>query len=63
MTTIEKERDGSKKYYAEDFGRVYPDNIKFTLAGEQIRATGEDIKNYLNHIKFYDTLRQKTQRL
>ncbi len=42
------------KYYFEDFVRVYPDDICINRLGKQRPATASDVKNYLNHRKFYN---------
>ena len=44
----------SGKYYFEDFVRVYPDEIFINRLGRRRPATANDIKNYLNHGKFYN---------
>ena len=41
------------RYYSEDFVRVYPDGIRFDRRGRLRNSTPNDIKNYLNHVKFY----------
>jgi len=41
------------RYYSEDFVRVYPDGIRFDRRGRRRDSTPNDIKNYLNHVKFY----------
>src|SRR4030042_106653 len=43
----------SKKYYWEDFVRVYPDGICINRFGRLKPATLTDAKNFLNHQKFY----------
>ncbi len=43
----------SRKYYWEDFVRVYPNGLCFDRWGKQIPATPSQIKNFLNHRKFY----------
>jgi len=40
-------------YYHEDYVRVYPDGIVFTEYGNRRKATDDDIKNFINHCKFY----------
>lgn len=40
-------------YYAEDFVRVYPDGTVYDKDGRPVRASQNDINNYLNHRKFY----------
>ncbi|MFC1576897.1 class I SAM-dependent methyltransferase [Candidatus Omnitrophota bacterium] len=43
----------TKKYYNEDFIRVYPDGMVFDRFGKRRRTTNDDIKNFINHSKFY----------
>lgn len=43
----------SRKYYCEDFVRVYPDGIRINRLGSRNPAKPDDIKNFLNHQKFY----------
>ena len=43
----------TKKYYAEDYIRVYPDSTLFDHRGRPLEAGEDAIKNYLNHVKFY----------
>lgn len=43
----------TKKYYFEDFVRVYPDGIIFNRYGIKKKAGDSDIKNFRNHSKFY----------
>lgn len=43
----------SRKYYFEDFVRVYPDGLDFDRLGRQRKHAPDAIKNYLNHQKFY----------
>lgn len=43
----------TKKYYFEDFVRVYPDGIIFNRYGIRKKASDSDIKNFRNHSKFY----------
>ncbi|MFA4981964.1 MAG: class I SAM-dependent methyltransferase [Candidatus Omnitrophota bacterium] len=40
-------------YYYEDYIRVYPDGINFNKYGKRKKATPDDIKNFINHYKFY----------
>lgn len=42
-----------KKYYWEDFVRVYPDGIHINRYGRQNQPTQSDLRNFLNHQKFY----------
>jgi 2-polyprenyl-3-methyl-5-hydroxy-6-metoxy-1,4-benzoquinol methylase len=44
----------SKKYYFEDHVRVYPDGLHYDRFGRKIVPTENDLKNYLNHRKFYE---------
>jgi 2-polyprenyl-3-methyl-5-hydroxy-6-metoxy-1,4-benzoquinol methylase len=43
----------SRKYYFEDFVRVYPDGNVYNRYGEPQKPSQNDINNYLNHQKFY----------
>jgi SAM-dependent methyltransferase len=43
----------SRKYYWEDFIRVYPNGIRINRLGWRKPATPIDTKNFLNHQKFY----------
>lgn len=43
----------SRKYYWEDFVRVYPNGILINRFGKRITARQNDINNQLNHQKFY----------
>lgn len=43
----------SKRYYFEDYVRVYPEKIAFDKYGRRRIFTENDKKNYLNHRKFY----------
>jgi len=43
----------SKKYYCEDFVRVYPNGLYINRLGWRNRARPDDFKNFLNHQKFY----------
>lgn len=43
----------TKKYYAEDYIRVYPGSILFDHRGRPLEAGDDAVKNYLNHVKFY----------
>ena len=43
----------SRKYYFEDFVRVYPNSVCLNRRGRQRPARPGDIKNFLNHQKFY----------
>lgn len=43
----------TKKYYFEDYVRVYPDNLVFDAFGRRREATEGDRMNFLNHQKFY----------
>ena len=42
-----------RRYYYEDFVRVYPDGIRFDRQGRPRQAVPNDARNYLNHVKFY----------
>jgi 2-polyprenyl-3-methyl-5-hydroxy-6-metoxy-1,4-benzoquinol methylase len=43
----------SRRYYLEDFVRVYPDEIRFDKRGRRRQGHPKDIRNFLNHVKFY----------
>lgn len=43
----------SGKYYFEDFVRVYPGGIRLSYLGLSKPSSANDIKNFLNHQKFY----------
>jgi 2-polyprenyl-3-methyl-5-hydroxy-6-metoxy-1,4-benzoquinol methylase len=43
----------SRKYYWEDFDRVYPGGVRLDHRGRQLPTAEHDIKNFLNHQKFY----------
>lgn len=43
----------TKKYYFEDYVRVYPDGIVFNRYGIKKEASASDLKNLKNHSKFY----------
>lgn len=43
----------TKKYYFEDYGRVYPDNLVFDRFGRKKEYTEAARRNFLNHQKFY----------
>ena len=43
----------SKRYYFEDYIRVYPDQIAFNRFGKSRQITKTDRNNYLNHRKYY----------
>ena len=43
----------TKRYYFEDYVRVYPDNIIFDRYGNPKTAKKTDVNNFLNHCKFY----------
>ena len=44
----------TKRYYFEDFIRVYPEGVAFNRLGLKHHATKTEINNYRNHCKFYD---------
>ena len=48
----------SKKYYYEDFVRVYPDGIVLNKYGRRKKTGEDDIKNFINHSKFYKFVTQ-----
>ncbi|MGA1791326.1 MAG: class I SAM-dependent methyltransferase [bacterium] len=43
----------TRRYYFEDYVRVYPDGIRFNKHGRKFQAGKIDINNFLNHSKFY----------
>lgn len=43
----------TKRYYFEDYIRVYPDGIVFNRFGRKRKTTKDDIINFLNHTKSY----------
>lgn len=43
----------AKKYYFEDYVRVYPQGIIFNRYGIKKKASASDVKNFKNHSKFY----------
>jgi 2-polyprenyl-3-methyl-5-hydroxy-6-metoxy-1,4-benzoquinol methylase len=43
----------SRKYYWEDFDRVYPGGVRLDHRGRQLPTAEHDIRNFLNHQKFY----------
>jgi len=43
----------TKRYYFEDYVRVYPNRIVFDRFGRRKGTRKEDINNFLNHCKFY----------
>ncbi len=43
----------SQRYYWEDYVRVYPGGLRLDRRGRQIPASEDDVKNFLNHEKFY----------
>lgn len=43
----------TKRYYFEDYGRVYPDGSAFTIFRRKREYTDLDRRNFLNHQKFY----------
>jgi 2-polyprenyl-3-methyl-5-hydroxy-6-metoxy-1,4-benzoquinol methylase len=43
----------SRKYYFEDFVRVYPDGIRFNRLGLRRSSSSDHLKNFMNHEKFY----------
>jgi 2-polyprenyl-3-methyl-5-hydroxy-6-metoxy-1,4-benzoquinol methylase len=44
----------SGRYYYEDYVRVYPDGLCINRLGRRRPAATDDVKNYLNHRKFYN---------
>lgn len=48
----------TKKYYFEDYGRVYPDGFTFDIFGRRREYTDLDKRNFLNHQKFYKFVAQ-----
>jgi len=43
----------TRRYYFEDYIRVYPDQVAFNRFGKSRRITRTDRNNYLNHRKYY----------
>lgn len=43
----------SRRYYYEDYVRVYPDGIAYDRSGRRREAKPNDRANFLNHQKFY----------
>src|SRR5690606_19087351 len=43
----------SGRYYFEDYGRVYPDGVRYDRLGRLREVREEDVRNFLNHQKFY----------
>lgn len=43
----------TRKYYFEDYIRVYPDGIVFNRYGRKRKTKRNTINNFLNHCKFY----------
>jgi 2-polyprenyl-3-methyl-5-hydroxy-6-metoxy-1,4-benzoquinol methylase len=43
----------TKKYYFEDYVRVYPDRIVFNRFGRKVKFQKDHLNNFLNHCKFY----------
>lgn len=48
----------TRKYYYEDYIRVYPGGIEYTRDGRKLPASEDQRRNFLNHVKFYDFARQ-----
>ncbi len=44
----------TKRYYFEDYIRVYPDGLHYNRFGIKVAPKESDLKNYLNHRKFYE---------
>jgi SAM-dependent methyltransferase len=42
-----------RRYYFEDWIRVYPDGLAYNRLGLRRRATEDDRRSFLNHLKFY----------
>ena len=51
----------NKKYYFEDYVRVYPDGIVYDAFGVQSKADRMTLANYLNHVKVYQFAAQFVQ--
>ena len=43
----------TRKYYFEDYDRVYPDDLRLDRFGRRMEYTRADRKSFLNHQKFY----------
>lgn len=52
----------TRRYYAEDFVRVYPDGVRPLRFGRWRRIGGQELNNYLNHRKFYEFAAQFARR-
>lgn len=48
----------TKRYYFEDYKRVYPNGIVFNRFGRRKKPTKDFINNFLNHCKFYKFVAQ-----
>lgn len=48
----------TRRYYFEDYARVYPDGIVFDRFGRTRQPLKTDINNFLNHCKFYKFVAQ-----
>ena len=51
----------TKKYYFEDYVRVYPNGLAFNRLGFKRKANDSDLKNFTNHVKFYKFASQFAQ--
>jgi 2-polyprenyl-3-methyl-5-hydroxy-6-metoxy-1,4-benzoquinol methylase len=43
-----------RRYYFEDYVRVYPGEVAFNRLGRRRRPTPTDLRNFKNHAKFYE---------
>lgn len=46
------------RYYFEDYKRVYPGRLAYNRLGRRREARPNDVRNYLNHRKFYEFVAQ-----
>lgn len=44
----------TRRYYYEDYRRVYPEDIIFDRFGNRRQPTKNELNNFLNHSKFYE---------
>ena len=44
---------GRRRFYFEDFVRVYPGGVAYNRLGRRRKTTPDDMKNFKNHFKFY----------
>jgi SAM-dependent methyltransferase len=46
------------RYYFEDYMRVYPGGVAYSRLGKRREARAHDLKNFRNHVKFYEFVAQ-----